>query len=1129
MLFNSRAQPSDRAGGSRVSCEDTNISHTGQETTCDPSDSLNNHDIDRTTDIITNLNTHDMKIDETAPKSSSNDIRSFENQFNNTTCDNSNMIKQMYYEENHQDKQDFYFNNRIQPMHAANDKLLDMNLNSTHDNHNHNHNNHGQYVSPIKTELPMNNFHRNQQANYNNHMKNLFMPSSIKDNTASSNNNNNNKNQNNGLYESHIVNNGRSTPNSHSYSKSLPLAVPSSISPLKKNSTLKDSLNLNMNMNNTYSTNNMNKCIKPSNCSLISSMQLGRLLSTVDKSNLLILDLRPFTERSKKYIIDSIHICLPSTLLRRKNFTIDKLVENLPFDIKQKMINKLNDDNIQIILYDNITNQTDNSISISISGMALKLLTFFEKKNSSMNSDNNGSPSSNNIDMKNKILILESGFSHFQQIFPEFILQYENNFFNGKNYTNQNSFSNNPNNHNNNSNNILNQINNNYNSELNLLYPNKVNNASFNFDNKLTPPLPISNQNSSNENSISDSPISSSSPISALFTFQLPTTNNLPQQLFKFTQNEELMNLESYLSAVNISEQNQRNQKKIFDPVTPNKKDFNESQKSEFDLLSNDIPSLENNCTDSNLHRFEFPKRSLTNFETDPISSTTPNLNKLNVQIKFDHLTNKYSVEEINKVIPIWFQKLMSRPKIEFIAQYQKLDILERKRLNSSISKNFPPNTNIIHQQTGSDLIKSINQNNLLNNKKCSPKRSNSQPIIQLKANKDSWLTNLNDDLTDPDDDQIVISSGLELGSKNRYKDIFPYEHTRVHLKKNSLSSNNSGSGYASGCSSTHFSGSANISNITDDTTEDEFDEDDFDISNNYINANYLYIPELDLTGTPPSSIFSNNNFVKVRYIATQAPMLSTVHDFYTCILNDNIPIVLTLTDNFENGVEKCFKYWQEKDFNGIRVELLDEMDYTDNICIRRIQLHYENNQKQYELLQIQLKDWPDLGVSKKAIDIIQLVTLKNFIMQKLIDNENNSIRNTNTNSNNNLNIPTILVHCSAGCGRTGTWCTIDSILSNLNTFNFLQNFYSLPNSTYDPISWIINIFRKQRISMVQNITQFLSIYDSLLYYFILRLNEIRCNKNSNYNKDVITWYSLYDNVKNVTIINDFINSKITN
>ena len=78
----------------------------------------------------------------------------------------------------------------------------------------------------------------------------------------------------------------------------------------------------------------------------------------------------------------------------------------------------------------------------------------------------------------------------------------------------------------------------------------------------------------------------------------------------------------------------------------------------------------------------------------------------------------------------------------------------------------------------------------------------------------------------------------------------------------------------------------------------------------------------------------------------------------------------------------------------------------------------------------------------------------------------------------------TTLVHCSAGCGRTGTFCVIDTIINYIEQKRAQQ--YGEMNDDFDsdPIFEITNHYRKLRISMVQTLTQYYMIYEALLDYY---------------------------------------------
>lgn len=728
---------------------------------------------------------------------------------------------------------------------------------------------------------------------------------------------------------------------------------------------------------------------KPKGCFMIAAEELSQILYDVKADDLLIFDVRPFIEYSKSSIKSSIHVCLPSTLLRRKSFTFSKLIDNLNAE-EQLMIKeeKLKNQNLRIIIYDNIPNQTEDAVSLACSGIASKVLDHYSTTSSTSSSESIPFHS---------VSILSSGFSQIQNLYPDHLVWHEDEI---------------------------------------------VSQAKIPLDLKVR--VPVLTKSTLQSRSLStDSPISSSSPISALSKFKLPAAGSMPGQMFKIAQNEEIMNIESYLSAVNIKEEHEQ----------------------------------------SSMHTFQFPK---------PVGMRRKDSNKLKFQVQYEDLKNNHNCSNVDMVIPKWFQKLMARSKIDFISQFQKLDFLERKRLNKVLT----------HKTSYSAYYESAKGSPSIDSKAFPPcnknvqKRSYSQPSC-INVNKKDLKLLCDVQSDDEDDDDITISLGIELGIKNRYKDIFPYEHSRVILNKRLLSS---------------------ISHSDSHTTSTLED---------YINANYLNVPHFTLPVSTDGQV-THSNPRNVRYIATQAPLASTVHDFYTCILNDSVPLVLTLTDSYENGVEKCFPYWDEGNYNGIQVNVLEKTcvstpsmsnDKT-SIFLRRLQLTYDDG-KTFETLQLHIKDWPDLGTLIDPTQIIQAINLKNVVINGLFNNHVYADDYT----------PTILVHCSAGCGRTGTWCTVDSIISNLEVFDILQHECSVdPSSSrdklYDPIVWTINTFRKQRISIVQNVNQFLFIYDCLLYYFNLLLNDGTETKD----KQQIEGCSmdrLLNQIKDLEIVQRIIDAKI--
>lgn len=837
---------------------------------------------------------------------------------------------------------------------------------------------------------------------------------------------------------------------------------------------------------------------KPDNIYLITAVELGKYLLERNISDYILLDIRPFTEHSRAAIKNSIHVCLPSTLLRRKNFTFEKLIESLPINEREHILNGFKNPNLRIFLYDNTSQQTDNSISLACHGIVTKLLNY--KK--CMDPDN-----------PIKISVLSCGFNQFKEIYPDCIGDFESRL-NNEFHPQSNNFNYEEQSHSDG-----------YQSpgmidNLNLRLNVTDTNTSTSFSSFANSPSP--------QHFLSDSPISSSSPIFSLLKFQLPAQNTMPTPLFKFTQNEEMMNLESYISAVNINEEQTRH--------------LGRKAKKEEKLSKAEYEKRLNEEAANHLRTFEFPKLS----SSSHCSEDEKYKDKLSVQIKYSKLQSKYSQQDIDSNIPKWFQKLMSRTKVQFASQFQKLDILEKRRLNSSIStrsshsnqSSFNMTTDSVPSTSANPKSKSSSQSNFMHSSKFDHNSNNSETSISTKysssafafskpvpfkqtrslsqpnclsSTNEKWIRDIDSDLNDIEDqdEKIIISSGVELGNKNRYKDIFPYEHTRVKLKKSSVSST----------ISSPFCTYNNL--INQEINEDK----ELNIWENYINANYLELPELEnakelLDVSKSDRKILEASSEKVRYIATQAPMLSTVHDFYSCVINDRVPLILSLTNEFENGIEKCFQYWKPNEYNGIKVKVSENVKIPSlkkNIVIRRIKLSYDDDSKVYEVLQLQIRNWLDLSTLSDPIEIVASICFKNILIEKLFEQEIFS----------HDSLPTILVHCSAGCGRTGTWCTIDSILSNLDNFEIFQNEFKKRNNTpdkvYDPVAWTVNVFRKQRISMVQNINQFLFIYDCLLYYFRFQMRDSDKKKKYNRKKALST---VHNEIKRIGIIDRFVHEK---
>ncbi|GME80692.1 unnamed protein product [Ambrosiozyma monospora] len=473
-----------------------------------------------------------------------------------------------------------------------------------------------------------------------------------------------------------------------------------------------------------------------------------------------------------------------------------------------------------------------------------------------------------------------------------------------------------------------------------------------------------------------------------------------------------------------------------------------------------------------------------------------------------------------------------------------------------------------------------------------SSNNSNNTPALKIKTTSETFSASgalsASSSASPP-----CFSAGVELGRKNRYKDVFPFEHSRVKIKKSgvlplgaghrrdhssvssassgysgsdddhdhdddccsvhtgrgySSASSNSGLFSASSCmtsnseSSSNFSATtispASMSNSTsqyDQQQQQILDQED-DLNSNYINASYLH--------TKPC---------QSNYIATQGPLQDTIGDFWKVVMDHRIPFIVSLTAQLENSVEKCAPYWQSGNYiasNGsfLKVVVMNEEqdfklseDSKSVVVLRWISVELCNgdvNEEdgfvgtgvKHEVLQVHVLSWPDYGALFNPMDLLLLVGLKRWVLRQI---------GANSDKLDDMEVP-VLVHCSAGCGRTGCFCVIDSCIellmqqkgqgqlsnstpgssSTLNMANFSTKSHSNSISTItsesttgstlsasskydkdqdDLIFNIVDTFRMQRAGMVQNLRQFIMIYDCVLSFIKLQ-NRSNINLKSNSN-----------------------------
>lgn len=378
---------------------------------------------------------------------------------------------------------------------------------------------------------------------------------------------------------------------------------------------------------------------------------------------------------------------------------------------------------------------------------------------------------------------------------------------------------------------------------------------------------------------------------------------------------------------------------------------------------------------------------------------------------------------------------------------------------------------------------------------------------------------------------------GVEKGVKNRYKDILPFEHSRVRLE-------NKPSG-----------------------------------SCDYVNASNL------------SASRTNK-----KYIATQGPLPATFEDFWSVVWDQDVRVIVMLTATTEGGQLKCHPYWEEREFGPIKLRPLSEKkasldmekyrsdssstpsstssergrrrantttafeaapnfsptEETPYVVIRKFALSHSSHPfaPMREITHLHFPGWPDFGTPAKPSHLLALVELANVMQRAALPVETSAVVESHKSGGSlpitwhdepeaDKNCRPMLVHCSAGCGRTGAFCTVDSVVDMLkrkrqaeltgitakdtegdvSMFNpaaegvspmtagdsyfqmgmssVADSVASLPHSSQDPAAsletrWLnddsvdliqttVEDFRQQRLSTVQSLRQYVLCYETVL------------------------------------------------
>ncbi|XP_056103012.1 receptor-type tyrosine-protein phosphatase S isoform X23 [Rhinichthys klamathensis goyatoka] len=235
-----------------------------------------------------------------------------------------------------------------------------------------------------------------------------------------------------------------------------------------------------------------------------------------------------------------------------------------------------------------------------------------------------------------------------------------------------------------------------------------------------------------------------------------------------------------------------------------------------------------------------------------------------------------------------------------------------------------------------------------------------------------------------------------------------------------------------------------------------------------------------------PGSDYINSNYIdgyrkQNAYIATQGALPETFGDFWRMIWEQRSANIVMMTKLEERSRVKCDQYWPNRGtetYGLIQVTLLDTVELA-TYCVRTFALYKNGSSEKREVRQFQFTAWPDHGVPEHPTPFLAFLR--------------------RVKSCNPPDAGPMVVHCSAGVGRTGCFIVIDAMLERIKH-----------EKTVD-IYGHVTLMRAQRNYMVQTEDQYVFIHDALqeavtcgttevparnLYAYIQKLTQIESGDN---------------------------------
>ncbi|MCL4122462.1 UNVERIFIED_CONTAM: hypothetical protein GTU68_033655, partial [Idotea baltica] len=218
---------------------------------------------------------------------------------------------------------------------------------------------------------------------------------------------------------------------------------------------------------------------------------------------------------------------------------------------------------------------------------------------------------------------------------------------------------------------------------------------------------------------------------------------------------------------------------------------------------------------------------------------------------------------------------------------------------------------------------------------------------------------------------------------------------------------------------------------------------------------------------------YINGNFVdgykqKKAFISTQGPLPCTFGDFWRMVWEQRVCVVVMTTKTMESGRTKCGQYWPAEQGSSVTHTHFsitnNSVESEANYIITQLSILDSRTGEERVVEHLQFTSWPDYGVPDSAVAMLGFLSKVRESQAKLTANMGKTWEGHSLG-------PPILVHCSAGIGRTGTFCTLDICIQRLEDVGLID-----VRSTVEHI-------RNQRAFSIQMPDQYVFCHLALLEY----------------------------------------------